>query len=323
MICQICSSITSVVPELYALPSITSDCRKWDSGRSVQICSGCGVLKRNFGSEFSTDIYRDYISYPEPSGRTEKILKFVKDKIPEPKTILDVGTGEGSGLFVLSQQFPSSMILGYEPNGDKFTTRPESKFDLITLFHVLEHVEDLNGMLEYIKSSLSKNGTLLIQIPLHYLWPFDLVIADHIWHFTMGSLTTLLDKAGFGVVYIGAHAILKELTVVANIGKTLNPTCIEESPVTAINWLLNYKKYLDAIDEPICVYGTGPAAAWTGNILGDKVISYLDDDVNRQQKIFNSKRVEAPFQCDFPIVAPFPDWQIGVIKKQNPSLRFL
>lgn len=338
MNCPICNSVMSEpVGKLFALPSVTSDCRPWGAGRSVQICSGCGVMRRvtKDGALFER-VYDDYKSYPEPYGRTTKILEFVKDKMPEPKKILDVGCGEGHGMKVMAEFFADSEVYGYEPYRDKL--RPQRRHDLVTLFHVLEHVEDINEMLDYVKSVLSDDGHALIQVPYTMMWPFDLILADHWWHFNTVSLSKLLEDSGFSVEYIGNDCIKKEITCLARFtnkskdlyGKSESvkfaEELLKEKNLNAINWLLNYKKFLDTIDEPVAVFGTGPAAVWAGSILGDRVDCYLEDD-NSRDRLFNGKIVMNPSvyieydkHC---VVAPFPDWQLRSIKAKHPELRFL
>ena len=311
------------VQELFALPSVASDCRPWSAGRSVQICSGCGVMKRVTNGDFNPDVYKEYTSYPEPTGRTEKVLEFIKDKMPEPKSVLDVGCGDCSGVRTMQKIFPKAKIYGYEPT--IHPKRPSSKYDLITLFHVFEHVKDLHEMLGYIKSSLTENGHVLIQVPYAAMWPFDLVIADHEWHFNRSSILSLFNRCGFTIIYSGNDIIKKEITLLASSSNLKNDGWWESETIyhASISWLLNFKSKLDTINEPVAVYGTSVSAMWTGNILGDKVVCYVDDDSNRQQIPFNGKRVGTPFMCDLPIVAPFPDWQLEEIKKKHPSLRFL
>lgn len=323
MKCEICSSeMSEPVQELFALPSVASDCRPWSKGRSVQICSGCGVMKRVTNDDFDHSVYKDYTSYPEPTGRTKSILEFVAGKISlcPMHMILDIGCGNGAGIKVIRDVFPESLIYGYEPTIHK--ERPIGKYDLITLFHVFEHVEDLHEMLAYIKSSLTDNGHVLIQVPYAAMWPFDLVIADHVWHFTMDALIRILDQCGFKIDYIGSAAIPKELTVLASIGKCINSTCIEESGKSPINWLLNFKKKLDDNEAYVAVYGTSVSAMWTGDILGNKVICYLDDDKSRLG-IFNRNVVIVPELNHLPVIAPFPDWQLPDIKAKNPDMAFL
>lgn len=325
MKCEICSSaMSNAVEELFALPTVTSDCRPWMAGRSVQICSGCGVMKRVVSpfADFAS-CYDGYISYPEPTGRTRKILDFV-NKMFLPchiESILDVGTGTGYGIKILSECFPSARVNGYDPYSDDFKEKPIGKFDLITLFHVLEHVGDVFEMLDYVKSSLTNNGQVLIQVPYAMMWPFDLILADHTRHFTMESLRFLLYRSGLQLLYIGNNCIQKEITILAVKGELLlgENHILEHSK--SVEWLLNYKRHLDTIDEPVAVYGTGPAAAWAGSILRDKARYYLDDDINRMGN-FNGKLVDRPHNA-LPVIAPFPDWQLEVIKEKHHGLRFL
>ncbi len=328
MTCSICSSpVSEPIQELFALPSITSDCRPWSAGRSVEICKGCGVMHRVTKPEADfASIYDGYENYPEPQGRTKKILEFVKDRMSTPARILDIGAGNGSGMRIMSEFFPDALVFGFEPGINP--QRPDDKFDLITLFHVLEHVEDLHEILSYIKSSLADNGHVLIQVPYVTMWPFDLILADHWWHFTMLSLYSLLQKSGFFIPYIDNNVIKKELTVLAKIGDPnfadIKIASLKEDKgrfelvncKNSIDWILNFKKIIDGINEKVAVFGTGPAAAWTGSILGDRVAYYIDNVP------FNGKDVIPPL-TSLPVVGPFPDWQLPAIKQNNPMLRFL
>lgn len=331
MICEICSSPMEKGDErLFALPTVTSDCRPWSAGRGVEICTGCGVMKRvthRLAQKYFDSIYEDYKNYPEPTGRTAKILEFVKNKIPDPKSVLDIGSGDGSGVITLGNFFPKAEIYGYEPRivDSRWVDR---KFDLITLFHVLEHVEDIHEMLEYVKSSLTKNGHILIQVPYAIMWPFDLVLADHIWHFNVIALRILFEKFGFDIINNDNNVIKKEITLLAISNEKnhrpeyfIRDKIVESIKEETINWLMNYKIFLDNINDSVAVYGTGPAAAWAGNILDDKVVFYIDDDESRWGH-FNGRNVFSTSTI-LPIVAPFPDWQWIQIKMKNPGLRFL
>lgn len=330
MKCPICTSeMSNPVNALFALPSVTSDCRPWQSGRSVVICEGCGVMRRvtNPFADFKT-IYKDYKSYPEPEGRTRKILEFVSNKMPKPKSVLDIGCGEGHGLNALELAYPDAAVVGYEPHSKNpavMHDRPTLKYDLITLFHVLEHIEDAHEMLAYVKSALTPEGRVLIQVPYTLWWPFDLVLADHWWHFNKASLVALLNACGFAEIYVGNEVIGKEITLLACVGESKSIFDEKWENREPIDWLLRYKSFLDSVNEPVAVMGTGPAAAWAGSVLGDRVVYYLDDDENRLG-IFNGKKVFPPSSFEkfvLSIVTPFPDWQLSDIKAKHPELRFL
>lgn len=322
MNCPIClSEMSEPIAELFALPSVASDCRPWSKGRSVQVCSGCGVMKRVTNDEFDHDVYKNYTSYPEPTGRTKSILEFVAGKISTPESILDIGCGKGDGLQILQEFFPLTKVSGYEPTIHR--ERPSGKYDLITLFHVFEHVENLHEMIDYIRSSLTKNGHVLIQVPYAAMWPFDLVIADHVWHFSRESLMRLFGNAGFQVVHLGNDIIKKEITLLAYFAnEVIIPPLLPRTFDSAVDWILNFKKILDENDASVAVYGTSVSAMWTAIVLGDKVDCYVDDDKNRLGT-FNGKNVHSPYSVTIPIVAPFANWQLAEIKKKHPDIVFL
>ncbi len=76
--------------------------------------------------------------------------------------------------------------------------------DVITMFHVLEHLPDPRATLAQIHGKLRPGGLLVIEVPnwgshmrrLRGLrWPF--VLDHHVNHFTAASLTQLVEKFGF------------------------------------------------------------------------------------------------------------------------------
>ena len=331
------------------------------------ICKECGVMEREVLSENYAafdDVYKNYAMFKHsqiasdqinfsqhgaPEGRTQKILKYITKKVSIiPSSVLDMGSGNGAGLIVLAHQFPNASVYGFEPY-DKpserqkslphnvvsiFNERPEDakKYDLITLFHVFEHVADVHELLAYIASVLAPGGHILIQVPYAICGAFDLVIADHIWHFSKKSLLQLFNKTGFSTVYIGNDIIKKELTVLAMLGPSSNcllPSSDETQQCReSIEFLLQYKLFLDSMNaspNSLAIYGTGPAAAWVGQILSDRVFAYLDDDPERIGSNFNSKPVISPKDIDtaMKVIAPFPEYQVQWLADKNPELNIV
>ncbi len=366
--CLACSAkIPPAEPRLFEIPAITSDCRPWSAGRSVAMCPCCGLMQRVVLPDAAPAFAKVYDQYEmfkhaanaadqinfsvdgAAEGRTQKILKFITGKLLDtPRSVLDVGSGSGAGLLALAQQFPQASIYGFEPNDRPaerqknlpqnvisiFHKRPETPdtYDLITLFHVFEHIDDLGGMLDFIRKALTAGGHLLIQVPYVARGAFDLVIADHIWHFTKKSLVALLQKAGFTAVYIGNDVIEKELTLLAVPGVAIEYTLPIADEIQqgheAIDWLVHYAAFLEQVRKEhlaVAVYGTGPAAAWAGHVLGQGVQAYLDDDPARQHATFNDKPILSPNEMDatVPVVAPFPDYQARWIAQKNQALHFI
>jgi cyclopropane fatty-acyl-phospholipid synthase-like methyltransferase len=134
-------------------------------------------------------------------------------------SLLDYGCGTGEFLNASRQKGFS--IAGVEPSAiarNQATSKTKTEiasdvyqikdtFDAITLWHVLEHVGDLNEKISSLKLLLKKNGTMFIAVPNHnsrdakyyqHLWAgYD--VPRHLWHFNAQSMTQLLTNHGMKV----------------------------------------------------------------------------------------------------------------------------
>nr|WP_298990596.1 class I SAM-dependent methyltransferase [uncultured Polaribacter sp.] len=138
-------------------------------------------------------------------------LKLINSFNTKSKKVLDVGAGTGDFLKVCKTN--SWEIFGSEPdsgarniaakkgvNLEKDLSKFQNQqFDVITLWHVLEHVENLQEYITTLKSLLTENGRLIIAVPnfksydaIKYkeFWAaFD--VPRHIWHFSKTSISKL------------------------------------------------------------------------------------------------------------------------------------
>jgi hypothetical protein len=86
----------------------------------------------------------------------------------------------------------------------------ETHVDVITLWHVLEHLHDLNGSLKKFHSLLNESGTIFVAVPnfeshdaSHYksFWAaYD--VPRHLWHFSKKTMEQALKNNGFQLVDI-------------------------------------------------------------------------------------------------------------------------
>jgi 2-polyprenyl-3-methyl-5-hydroxy-6-metoxy-1,4-benzoquinol methylase len=138
------------------------------------------------------------------------------------KAIMDIGCGTGE--FLNSCQKNNYQTTGIEPNekAGKFaaenfglTIFDESKlddfspatFDVVTMWHVLEHVHKLKERMEQINRLLKPDGTLIIAVPnsdsfdagkYKDFWAaYDL--PRHLYHFTQESIKKLAKRNNFYV----------------------------------------------------------------------------------------------------------------------------
>lgn len=343
--CVACGGQVSVIESLKtSTPCVVSDCRPWMAGRMVGQCQQCGLTQRATTGDHEVEtgeMYADYEMYSHSSGtgdqksfldgagrgRTAHILDFLRTHTSAPNTaILDVGSGSGSGLAAIAAAFPNVPLDGLEPFDDP-SSRAGSNidslrtvhrnwesvggaYDLITMFHVFEHVPDPLPALERIKSHLTDDGTLLIQVPYFPDNPFDLLVADHISHYRCIDIDRLLRQAGFRPLEIRTDVIRKEITAIATTAKLsadngagdakrVGPDDeTAKSLVSAqLEWLMDVQQHIkSSLQEAggsLGVYGTGPVGAWISAIIGEKVAFYIDDDKDRQGSVFLDKKIYA------------------------------
>lgn len=169
----------------------------------------------------------DYISHTDSKRSLfEKAYHFVKsialknklDLInslqPSKGKILDIGAGTGDFLSVAKQN--GWQTIGVEPS-DKAKAIALKKevsfvedtaelenhsFDVITMWHVLEHVPDLDKQIKELKRLLKPNGSLIVAVPnfksfdaKYYgtFWAaYDVPI--HFWHFSKKAIKSLFEK---------------------------------------------------------------------------------------------------------------------------------
>ncbi len=135
--------------------------------------------------------------------------------------ILDFGCGTGE--FLNTMQGAGWEVTGVEPSDSarlkseillaqktyhSLDGFPERKFDVITTWHVLEHVPDLIETILKLKSLLKKDGTIFIAVPNYQchdatfykeLWAgYD--VPRHLWHFSKRSMSLLLESIGLKLV---------------------------------------------------------------------------------------------------------------------------
>ncbi|MCW1970517.1 MAG: class I SAM-dependent methyltransferase [Anaerolineae bacterium] len=91
---------------------------------------------------------------------------------------------------------------------------PAAHFDLITLYHVFEHVSDPFATLAEIKRILKPGGICLIEVPNLSSWQaqmsqghwFHLDTPRHLWHFSRETLTQLMQEYGLSPLKNSTHS---------------------------------------------------------------------------------------------------------------------
>ncbi|WP_445733410.1 class I SAM-dependent methyltransferase [Mariniflexile sp.] len=150
-------------------------------------------------------------------------LKLINNVSSTEKNLLDVGCGTGDFL-----QFAKNNnwnVTGIEPNeqaraianskteNSVFDTEELLKFqvesfDVITLWHVLEHLPKLEEQIQIFKKLIKPNGTLIIAVPNYKSYDANYYkefwaaydVPRHLWHFNKESISKLVSKVSMQVV---------------------------------------------------------------------------------------------------------------------------
>lgn len=153
----------------------------------------------------------------------KKKLKLIESFQPKDKTLLDIGCGTGAFLKVAKDN--GWTIYGVEPDQDAraiansitgntiYNTNQLSKFedhtfDVITLWHVLEHLPNLKEQVSLFKRLLKPEGTLVIAVPNYKSYDASYYknfwaaydVPRHLWHFSQTAIKRLFQKENMKVV---------------------------------------------------------------------------------------------------------------------------
>jgi len=225
MKCFVCGKENSIYNELKFLSIDEPQPIKLD----LFICDcGFAFYRHNEISK----IYKEnskYVTNNTGSGAAKKFdvkrlgnsFSNVSSHLQPSNDILDIGCNNGVFLdilyqngythltgtdFAINREYTSEL----EQNGVKIYEASSlksipfnSKFDFITVNHVLEHVDNIDSFIKEIKDLLTTDGYLYIEVPDasryidNYFQPFSFFDLEHINHFSLDNLSVFLHKHGF------------------------------------------------------------------------------------------------------------------------------
>lgn len=203
----------------------------------IVVCSACGFKFTNprpedaeLGKYYQSE---DYISHSNTKkGLISKLYHRVRKITLQQKvelvskyvsrgTILDYGCGTGAFLQACiengwkgfgmepdktARQFAFESGLNVSESKEILESKiADLRFNAITLWHVLEHVTDLDTTLAYFRKKLIREGVLIIAVPNHKSYDaafygehwaaYD--VPRHLYHFEPSTIESLLAKSGF------------------------------------------------------------------------------------------------------------------------------
>ncbi|GGB77251.1 methyltransferase [Flavobacterium suaedae] len=186
----------------------------------------------NLGRYYESE---DYISHTDGKRSLfEKMYHAVKERAlknkvkllsrfqPAKGKLLDIGAGTGD--FLVAAKRAGWQTEGIEPNekaktiaaekgvdfAENLSSVADHTYDAITMWHVLEHVPDVEKQITELKRILKPDGVLIVAVPNYrsydaqyygsYWAAYD--VPRHLWHFSKTAIKKLFNAEAMEVIKI-------------------------------------------------------------------------------------------------------------------------
>ncbi len=201
--------------------------RDYISGEKFTIykCENCGsgateVSAKDLAGYYSEAYYGSRKSFTDDiinHFRRADILRLINPG--DNRTLLDVGSGNGKFFMGMrrlgwdASGIEIAPINHFDPDSETFVLRgdfpsmelPGRSFDVVTMWHSLEHFTDPLGYLKKAHDVLRSGGYVVLEIPNFLSWQsrlfsdnwFHLDVPRHTFHFSPAGLVDMMTVVGF------------------------------------------------------------------------------------------------------------------------------
>jgi 2-polyprenyl-3-methyl-5-hydroxy-6-metoxy-1,4-benzoquinol methylase len=346
-----------------SLPRVTSDSKPFPAGGRLFACERCGLTQKAPDARWLREIdaiYRDYEMYHHsagndqpvfdplsgrPRGRCEILAQRLLEsgRLAPSGTVLDVGAGTGSMLAAFSAACPDWRLFALDLDDRKaaalkaiprferlFTVPPErlsERFDLLTLIHSLEHFPEPVAMLRTLRERIAPGGGLFVEVVNLEKSPFDLVIADHLCHFTPGTLVRMMAAGGYSTDAVSTEWVGKEISLLARTDTGAAPLRGGDAAQDTLARIERHVAWLEAMladarersrGREFGIFGTSVAATWLAGGLGDAVNFFVDEDPGRRGREHMGRPIVSPGEAprgSLAYLAFAPETAAAIVKR--------
>ena len=305
----------------------------------VSKCDNCGMIYAgdiveviplneyyNNLSKYETSAY--FVSTARKE-KHEKSISFLNDYINEDDDILEIGCGGGNFLYQLQNQ-GYKKLTGIEPSeknvagiidrwniqcyvgaiGENISEIQDSKYKLVILECVLEHILDLGGAISQLKGYIERDGYLFLELPDITNWGkiedlYQQFSVEHVNYFSLQSLNNLLGIYGFRCIkYENAeYGCSYSLWQYDNIKR--NWTYANDGDASLGIYMKNSKSLVENIkgkllpykEKKVYLWGAGTHTAMLyqlGLLDGIRVQAIIDSNKNYHGKTIFGLKVTSP-----------------------------
>ena len=253
MLCRVCRN--ELGDSIYAssAPAITSLATTLDAPTTVYVCSACGhcqsvdlpSLEAFYDTDYKISLASDDHDqvYEVRDGksvfRTDRQAEVAIDLVgmhPAAK-ILDYGAAKATTLRKIIAQWPNASPHVFDVSEDyrrywsswlpneacatyKLPSSWHGLFDVVTAHYVIEHVSSPIAALADLRGLLAPGGKLFFSVPDWTQNTGDLLVVDHVNHFSDTSVRTAAWSAGLEVDVLASNQLPGAFAVVCSPSKS-------------------------------------------------------------------------------------------------------
>lgn len=240
-----------------SVKEFTSTINEYATYNDIVKCNKCGLIYMNPRDEDVKNLYRDVVdeeylnSWSERERTFKKHITWIK-KYKKSGKILDIGcyagifpsVGEKFGFEVTGIE-PSKWAVGYARKKTKSKLYQgswkdikfdDNSFDIVTIWDVIEHLEDPLGCLKTAYKWLRRDGVLMVTthdinsllakiMGRKYPW----LMRFHLYHFSPKTLLEMIKKSGFKDIKVTYYSKVFSLKyLLSRVGININSNLFSE-----------------------------------------------------------------------------------------------
>ena len=337
------SSICTLIPA----PAVIHACRKCGHVQSPNLPSIEAFYDTEYRISLATEGYDQLYDMADgkPLFRAEHQARLVAATcaIVPGTRILDYGAAKAVTLRRIASEHPGVACCVYDVSQDyqsawqewipadhqavyKLPLRWERTFDLVTAHFVLEHVAEPVKILRDIASVLKPDGRVFILVPDLISNPGDLVVVDHVNHFTESSLTQAFGLAGLKIERLERNQYRGALLAVASLSARGAPNAAPDILQRDLSDVVEIAAFWEGarriISQQAPSLATGKMAIYGAGFYGTFIAAALDGRATPECFVDRNPFVQAAPHLGVSVIDPdsLPGDITTVVAGLNPKI---
>ncbi|HWU60528.1 MAG TPA: class I SAM-dependent methyltransferase [Ensifer sp.] len=316
MLCRLCQTDCGSPLLDFPSPSIVSTTAILDAPTTAYVCPSCGHVQKPDFTEVAS-FYDQSYRISLDSGDHDQLYAVVDGQpiyrtqfqaelasrllgIGSGMAVLDYGCGKAATLERIMQDIPGitpavfDISSSYKAHWDRWVAPGDQamyrvpaewsgRFDRVMAHFVLEHATDPQAVFSEIARVLAPDGKAFVSVPNVFGNPGDLLVVDHVNHFTPASLSRAASDAGLTLEslsdadYRGAYVAI----FVKGQGNA-SPTGCGDIRAIAADWRSSRARIIAHAEAhpgaDVEIYGAGFYGAFIAMLVRDRqrVLHFLD-----------------------------------------------